>query len=271
MSSKPNIETSIVEAFILCVEHNLEAYDWALIDLETMCENDPMRGYQCIVKIAQSGSPSVASRLGTGYLKYLVEKSWDKIAEPLLEDAQASESMRYALSSVMAFGLYSGDSAFNERLQEFWERWNLREYYLRLCEISSGDLAETAKGFELKLGDLILRFRKEAHLPSHTFDFEALDITPGGKVRISGKIDLEEIAQWRDDLRNIFNKVAGTCSIRMGADSRLMIVIDIKKAGSMAVRVNYWVNNFILQQMVDLEMDQSFLRPVLEQLDRIAV
>jgi len=193
MSSQPNIETSLVESFILCVEHNLEAYDWALFDLKTLCENDPLRGYHCIVKIAQSGSPSVASRLGTGYLKYLVEKSWDKIAESLLEDAQASELMRYALSSAMAFGLYSGDSAFNDQLQEFWERWNLREYYLRLCEISRADLVETAKGFESRLGDLILRFRKEQNLTSHTFDFEAIDITPAGKVRIIGKIDFEEI------------------------------------------------------------------------------
>ncbi len=223
------------------------------------------------MKIAQSGSSSVASRLGTGYLKYLVEKSWDKIDGSLLEGAQTSELMRYALSSALAFGLYSGNSAFNEQLKEFWERWNLREYYLRLCEISRADLVETAKGFECRLGDLILHFRKEQNLTSHTFDFEAVDLTPTGKVRIIGKIDFEEIVKWRSDLRDIFKNIGGTCGFKMGADSHLVIVIDIETAGLMSIRVNYWVNNFILPHMLDLELDQTFVQPFLEQLELIAV
>jgi hypothetical protein len=266
-----NIEASLIEAFILCVEHRLESYDWALDDLQVLCENDPARGYRCIVKIAQAGTPGVASRLGIGFLKDLIEKSGDKIVGALLEDAQTAEALRYALSSAMAFGVYSGSSALDEQLAEFWERWNLREYYLKLCEISRDDLVETARGFEARLGDLILRFRQDHSSPKQIFDFEALDITPAGKVRIVGAIDYKEIVQWRRDLREIYQNVQGTCGVKIGSGNHLVIVIDIQELGLMLVRVNYWVNDCLLPQKLEIELAQTFLPPFLEQLEQILV
>ncbi len=86
MTTKDKIEAAIAEAFTLYVENKLSAYSWGWSKLEALCEEAPLNAYSCILKITESPSKLVASAVGAGPLKRLLEASAALVMPALEQD-----------------------------------------------------------------------------------------------------------------------------------------------------------------------------------------
>ncbi len=275
MNSQVDLESTLAEALVRLYENQLKDYDWAWHDLRALCEEDPIRAYECIVKAAESPYPNVAAALGAGFLEELIEDSAAQILDRLLKDAEKSENLRYALANAMAFSHLTGSEERDKQLENFWERWNLRAYYERLCNDSNFGTAKSEQIHESKLGKVILRFFTEPTGESQRIRFAAeyddcADISEtAGKIRILGQIELSKLMKWRSDLWKLYENVGGTHRFKLGASTCLGIFIEEKNTGLTVIRVNFWIDNFLMPQMMDLDLDQTYLGQFIKDLDLV--
>jgi hypothetical protein len=275
MNSQVDLESTLAEALVRLYENQLEDYDWAWHDLRALCEEDPIRGYDCVAKAAESPYPRVAAALGAGILEELIENSAAQILDRLLEDAEKSENLRYALSSAMAFSHLTGNEERDEQLNNFYKRWNLRDYYERLCNDSNFGTTTRDQIHESKLGEVVLHFYTEPRGESQRIRFAAkyddcADISEtAGKIRILGQIELNELINWRSELWKLYENVGGIHRFKLGANTCLGVFIEVKKTGLTVIRVNFWIDNFLMPQMMDLDLDQTYLGQFINDLDLV--
>jgi hypothetical protein len=75
--------------------------------------------------------------------------------------------------------------------------------------------------------------------------------------------------KWRSELRKLYENVGGTHRFKLGASTCVGIFIEVKKAGLTVIRVNFWIDNFLMPQMMDLNLDQTYLGQFIKDLDLV--
>lgn len=256
---------ALAAAFVLRYDNNLIDYDWASSAFERLRCCDPKGAYECMLNILSSASLTTFSTLGATQLKPLLEASARDVLDYVLFDVQSNEPLRYSLASAMAFGLYTGNSLFDEELLNVWTSLSLRNYYLDLCKHTA---AERDYGeLQLRLGSLFMSFQSGKDFRGRGLFFDSFTEGEEKPIRVFGLVALQRIKEWRADLERIYMDVSGKTILSLGHRSRLTLELEILKTGIVDVSGNFWINSCLMPQLIDLELDQTHLKEILDKLN----
>jgi hypothetical protein len=128
-------EQAIVDAFLLAVDRQLKAYDWAWVELNQLCHDKPDEAYDCVRQIIFKGTFCAVSAVGCSSLKVLIENS-PQILSKLVADLKKYERFQYAFASAAAFGIYPGNIQTQELLADLLQQYDIRKLYEHLCDYS---------------------------------------------------------------------------------------------------------------------------------------
>ncbi|MBN8661136.1 MAG: hypothetical protein J0M35_12285 [Candidatus Obscuribacter phosphatis] len=266
MTDQDKIEAAIAEAFTLYVENKLSAYSWGWSKLEALCEEAPLNAYSCILKITESPSKLVASAVGAGPLKRLLEGSAALVMPALEQDIVDKDGLRTALASATAFGLYTGDLVLDEKLREIHDKFELTEHYKDLCKLNSFDGENLTQSFQFQDASLLFQVCKASNSNNLYFEVSNQGGSDADKIRICGELNPEEIRKWLNDLEAIYCKLQGNCEIKLGNSTCAIFTLSVSSLGSLAVQGNFWIKSFLMPHSIELEIDQTYLKTLIERL-----
>lgn len=268
MSEYESSKESIAEAFILYVENKLEGYSWGPTELACLCEDEPIEGYHCILSIIESALPTTAAATGD-HLKKILEGSAElilpRLEKGLEQPAESSEPLKSALASAMCFGIYTGNTDFDARLEQLFSKYKLSDLYEKHYSISA-ELQNNTHVFQYQENKLSFSYRKAADF--NAFDFALLFevANNSNKIRVCGKVASEEIEKWQNELEKLYKDLQGDCRIKLGDKSCVNFLLSINQRGELKVRVNFRIKELLMPHLLKLELDQTHLRLLIERL-----
>lgn len=259
VSDNQKLIDTIAEAFVMRWLHDLQEYSWVDELLDDLIVNDKALAYKYLHAIIERGPLAVIKMAAIGHMQKLFDAPTSSIVQAAMQDAQKSESMRYALAWAFCDGIATDNLAWDQQLTAFAQQMDLAQY----CR-ESADMAWTVcsiETLELKIaaGPCAWQDRKD-------LAFELISTEENNRIKISGNVSRQDICHWHDDLKKVHAAVNGASLLSIGLSPHATVHIAIGKTGAMFVKVYFWINNCLMPERVDLEVDQSYLNQFLASL-----
>lgn len=114
--------------------------------------------------------------------------------------------------------------------------------------------------------DFVLRFCPAASDPAQVL-YEASSKQSDDRVRLRGKVSIDEISKLRRQIVECLQISRKSRRIVLGDRSFLELIFDCQNTGQIDIRVNFWIDDFLMPQMLELKADQTHLQILCDQLD----
>ena len=259
VSDDQNLIDTIAEAFVMRWLHDLEEYSWVDELLYDLVVNDKPLAYKYLTAIIERGPYAVIKMAAISHMQKLFDAPTSLIVQAAMQDAQKSESMRYALAWAFCDGIATDNLAWDQQLTAFAQQMDLAQY----CR-ESVDMAWTVcsiETFELKLAADPRAYNDQKDLA-----FELISKDENNRIKISGNVPRQDICHWHDELKKVHAAINGSSLFKIGLSPHATVHIAISKTGTMFVKVYFWINKCLMPERVDLEVDQSYLNQFLASL-----
>lgn len=257
-------DLALVKAFVLHHEYELSAYDWAGWTLIELCEKEPMRAYRCIVDIAAlEMSSNWSAVMCGGSLKLLLELHGQAVLPLLKKDLETITGLRYALAAALSFGVYTGKTQLDEIVASLDARYGLVSLIRRFYEEDSETIFRSGSGFVFSLQDLQLSFCPAVSAEPIVL-FEARHKGAAENIRMRGRLSAGEQAKLIASVEDCLDIEQKTRRFVLGSGSFVECVLDCQSTGQLGLRVNFWIDGFVMPQMINVQADQSHLQYLVE-------